>query len=250
MSVGIQIDVLGIECNTDTPDADGVLWDCGPIDGWASADTRGGALSPTGRHGLARLNQLHGGRPLRAFGTTKAPSQAAAWDAYYRLAAILDLNAESDVIVYEPVPKFVTASLAPGNPPKMEDPVDGFFQWDLALVAAFPFKRAVTGTTTAIGSGGSATLVNGGRIAAYPTATVASGGTVDLTIGTRHFTTTDLPVGAVVDMWARTITAADGSSLYGTKSAASKWLALPPGSSLGGQGGMAGLDLTWHDTYA
>src|SRR3546814_6443698 len=91
-----------------------------------------------------------------------------------------------------------------------------------------PLKRAVTERTQSLASGGSASLTNDGRSAAYPVATLTSGGTVDLVIGTRHFTTTALPVGAVVDLWARTNTAADGSSLYGTKSAASEWLVLPP----------------------
>lgn len=240
----MRIDVLGLECNTDTPDADGVLWDCGPIDGWASASIRGGSISPTGRHGMAMLTALWGGRGLRASGWAKAPTQAAAWDAYYRMAAILDLNESGELVVYEPTPKKLIVALDPTQEPKMSDPVAGEFDWDLALVAAFPFKMAATDQTGTLS--GSATLTNGGRAAAYPTFTTTGSGAVSITIAGRTFTTDTVPSGTVIDMWARTVTGPDGSSLYGAKTPESEWLALPPGASTVTA---SGVSYSFADTY-
>lgn len=248
MSDAIQIDIAGIVCNTDTPDADGVLWECAPIEGWASAEIRTGKLTPTGQHGTSPLRSLYDGRPVRAFGIAQAPDQSTAWDVCDMLAALLDLNESGDLIAYEGVPKRLTVTIA--GPPKISDPVNGLVLWDLDLLAAFPYKTILTPLVTPIGAASSDTVTNGGTVAAYPAITLTSGGTVDLVIGGRHFTTDTLPSGAVIDMWSRTVTDGADVSLYAAKDPASEWLALPKGAPLVAQDGTAGLDFTTYDTYA
>jgi len=249
VSDAIQIDVVGIVCNTDTPDADGVLWECAPIEGWASAEIRTGKLTPTGRPGTSLLQSLYDGRPLRAFGVAQAPDQSTAWDVCDMLAALLGLNESGDLIAYEGVPKRLSVTTV--GPPKISDPVNGLVLWDLDLIAAFPYKTALAPVVAPIAAASSASVTNGGTVAAYPVITVTSAGSVDLVIGGRHFTTDTLPAGAVIDMWARTIVDSSGDSLTPwPKHSETEWLTLPPGTAPVDQLGSAAVDFTIHDTYA
>lgn len=244
-----RVDLFGTEANTRTPDVNGCIWSAWFEAGWDSPEVRARALDPTGRHGTELPPSLYGGRPVTIAGSVKAPNMAAAWDAYEQvISSMPGLNETGAVVVHQhSTPRQLIVRQAGKN--RAAEPRSNYFKFLLNLIAPMPFKLGTTERSQALTSGSTASLVNDGRHAAYPTVTLTSGGTVDLVIGTRHFTTAALPAGAVVDMWARTITAADGSSLYGTKTAASEWLALPPGSTLVGQDGTAALDLTWHDTY-
>lgn len=251
MSLGIQIDVLGLECNTDVADTDGVIWECEPVDGWSSATLRRGALDPTGRHGVSPLVQFRGGRPLAIKGAASGPhgdpTQAAAWAAYNRLASILDTNESGDVIVYEPTPKLVTATL--DGESFISDPVNNQIQWDLKLVASFPYKTALTPTVTSLAASASTTLTNNGTAAAYPVVTATSSGTVDLVIGGRHFTTASVASGVVIDMWARTLVDGSGDPVYAAKTPESEWLSLPRGGTSVSNAGTAALSIAHYHTY-
>jgi phage-related protein len=253
VSYGIQIDLVGIECNTDTADADGVTWECGPVDGWSGPDSRKRSLAPSGRHGLFTGSGFYEGRPLRIQGAAYGPpgdsTQAAAWAAYNRLAALLDVNDEGDLIVYEPTPKLVTVQIAPGTTPLISDPVNNLIEWDFSLLAPHPFKTALTPTVTSLAGGASTTLTNAGTKPAYPVITTTSSGTVDLVIGGRHFTTGTLPIGAVIDMWERTLVDGSGDPLPTAKTPESEWLALPVGGTGVDQDGTAALSISHYATF-
>ena len=242
-------DLFGTPANSTVPDADGNVWTVASSEGWDAPDQRTQLMSPTGLHGQRILNPYAEGRSVVLEGLVLAPSEAAAWKAYDRLtSAMPGLGGSGDIVAYEPVPKSLTVVQA--GPPRVSKPLGGTISYRLTLLAEYPWKRALSQGTEAIAAGGTGVLTATGTFPAAFEVTLTSGGTVDLVIGTRHFTTTALPSGAVIDMGARTITAADGSSLYGAKTAASEWLALPPGTTTIEQDGTAALDLTWHDTYA
>ncbi len=133
-----------------------------------------------------------------------------------------------------------------------DEPIGRRFTFQIPLLAAFPFKQAVTPKTDTLAALGSDTFINDGTVPAFPVVTVgAMGGTVDLVIDGRHFTTSSLPGNAVIDMWARTIKDSTGTDISPwPKFSETEWLAFPPGSSLVEQAGIALLSITHHDTYA
>ena len=246
-----QIDLGDIDCNTGTP-ASGVFWSCGWPEGWDSPEQRGGILEPTGRDGAAGLAPWWSARVLVIKGACRASSAANAWNAYYLLTSGLPgLRGEMELVVHEPTPKGLTA--VQHAPPKA-DPrginSGNQFQWQLTLRADYPLKRVLTPTTGTLAASTTSSFTNGGTDAAYPVVTTTSSGTVDIVIGGRHFTTTSVASGTVIDMWARTVTAAGGSSLYSAKTPASEWLALPPGATSVSNAGTAALAFAWSDTYA
>lgn len=239
------IDMLGIECNVG-PDGDGVLWSVAFIDD--APDSAMGRVAPTGRHGLGLGPLFRHGRTLAPEGSVEAPTQALAEAAAERLRA-LGLNGEGDIVWYEDVPKFLTVTQV--DAAKLTDPIDGWFEFDLRMLAPFPFRRAVTEKTELLTDAGPYSLVNDGTMPAYPVITVVMDGTVDLVIAGRHFTTDTLPAGAVIDMWARTIVDSAGDPITPwPKHSETEWLALPTGSTSVDQFGIATLDFTHHDTYA
>jgi hypothetical protein len=249
MSTALVRSILGLSCNSDTPDSDGVVWTCSRVEGWDAAEIRQSSLTPTGRHGIALGAAFRGGRPLRATGLALAPNQTAAWAAYNRLAAILDVNQTGQLITYEPTPKQITVALS--DKPLISSPLNGHFTWDLSLIAPVPFKTATTSTTTTLAGGATTTIANAGTSAAYPVVTVTSSGTVDLVIGGRHFTTSSLASGVYIDMWARTIRTSSGVDVTPwPKVPATEWLAIPPGSQSVQQAGTAALSIVTSDTYA
>lgn len=251
MGDALAIDILGVEFNRDAPDGDGITRTVAFSED--SADVQGGSVNPTGRHGVALLPQFFGANTVNPTGRVTAPTRALAEAAREELRA-LGVGVEGDIIWHETVPKFLTVTRAP-SPPKISRP-SGFsastqqsFVWDIVFTAAFPFLRSVTTSTQTFAAPSTHALVNAGTQAAYPVVTTTSSGSVDIVIGGRHFVTTGVPLGTEIDMWARTVTGPDGSSLYTAKTPASEWLALPPGSTPTQQAGTAGLAFVWHDTY-
>ena len=239
----LHVDLLGIQCNTG-PDTDGIEWTYRTADD--EPEIRLGLLLPTGRHGVSIGPSLRGGRRVSPAGMVKAPTQTLAWEARERLA-VLGSDGEGDIVWHETVPKFLTVTQA--GPALIRQPVDGNFDYELDLIAAFPFRRALTGTTLPIGAGTTA-LTNNGTVAAFPVITTTAAGAVDFTIDGRSFTTDAVPSGTVVDMWARTITDGSGATLEPwPKHSAAEWLAIPRGSDDLINAGVP-LLVSWHDTYA
>lgn len=247
MADAVRIDVFGIECNTDVPDANGVRWTVRTSED--DPDVTGGRLNPTGRHGAALLPQLRGVRAWAPTGMAFASTQEAAFAAREQLRAIGFGGAEGDIVWHETVPKFVTVTQQ--DAALVTPPVDGELNYGLALVSAFPFRRAVEEKTVTLTGIGPETVVNDGTVPAFPMVTVVMAGNVDLVIGGRHFTTDVLPDDAVIDMWARTIKDSSGVDISPwPKHSETEWLAVPPGSNSVEQLGVATLDFTIHDTYA
>ena len=240
----LQVDLLGIQCNAG-PDADGIEWTYRTADD--QSEMRLSTLLPTGRHGLSVGSNLRGGRRVNPTGLVMAPTQALAWEARERLAA-LGFGVEGDIVWHEAVPKFLTVTQA--GPALLRQPAAGTFEYELDLIAAFPFRRALTGTTLPVGSGAPVELTNNGTVPAYPVIATTSSGAIDFTIDGRSFTTDSVPSGTVIDMWARTITDGSGATLEPwPKHSAAEWLAIPRGSvDLVNSG--AALSVSWHDTYA
>lgn len=244
MADALQIDLGTIECNVGI-DADGIEWNAAMVDDLP--DVRGGQVLPTGRHGTSLAAILRGGRTFAPEGVVVAPTQTLAWDAIERLRAF-GFQVDIDIVWHETVPKFVTVTQRAAA--KTSDPVGGVFEYQLDLIAAYPFRRALTGTTTPVGAGATVPLTNNGTVAAHPVVTTTSAGAVDFSIGGRSFTTDTVPSGTVIDMWARTIT--DGSGVAVSpwpKHSAAEWLAIPAGTTNLVNAGVA-LSVSWHDTYA
>ena len=240
----LQLDLGTIECNVGV-DADGIEWNAVLVDD--IVNVRGGQIAPTGRHGVSLTPNLRGGRLFAPEGSVVAPTQALAWDAIERLRA-LGFDESFDIVWHETVPKFVTVTQR--GPASTDDPIRGVFEYKLDLIAAYPFRRALTGTTLPASSGATVELTNNGTVPAHPVITTTGSGAVDFTIGGRSFTTDSVPSGTVIDMWARTITDGSGVTIEPwPKHSAAEWLAIPRGSvDLVNSG--AALSVSWHDTYA
>lgn len=118
------------------------------------------------------------------------------------------------------------------------------------LVADSPLIQAVTPVTTPVPAGSTVSVESPGTEAADLRVTVTSAGTVKLTAGGLTLTTTALPVGAVIDTGARTVTSSAGVDLWGTVATFAQWPALPRGGGPIEQAGTAGLSIQHFDTYA
>lgn len=248
-STGVRVDVCGVTCSTGLPSADNATWIVTEVSGWDSPEQRTGQLAPTGRHGTVSFTSLYGGRTLTVSGAVFADSDADAWAAYYRLCGSMPgLNETGDLIVYESPAKALTVEQS--GPPRVSSPVDGLVEFQLTLLASYPFKRSTAEATAAVGSGATISLTNNGTAAAHPVITTTGSGTVDFTIAGRSFTTDAVPSGTVIDMWARSITDGSGEPLSPwPKHSAAEWLSIPRGSvDLVNAG--APLSVSWHDTYA
>lgn len=247
---GLPISIFDLDCNTDTPDANGVTWSC-TMDGWSNSDIQSGSLDPTGRHGLSLLQQWRRGKPMQFTGLAKAASESDAWDGYYAFAAMFDVNTDGDVVAQEPTPKQIRARISAS--PLISTPrgtgQSWTMRWDVQLVAEFPYKTALTPTTTPLAASASTTLTNNGTAAAYPVVTTTSIGTVDLVIGGRHFTTASVASGVVIDMWARTLVDGSGDPVYAAKTPESEWLSLPRGGTSVTNAGTAALSIAHYHTY-
>ena len=176
------VDLLGIICNS-TVDADGTEWNVETMPGWASPDVGVPTLNPTGVHGVLLARSWFRQRVVEVRGTAVATSYENAWAAYQRISSVAPLEATADLIVYEPVPKFLTVAL--GDIPRVSEPsLSHVIEFSLVLVAEFPFKRALDATTLALTPGGSTTFTPASTVPATEfDVTVTSTGTVSLTAG-------------------------------------------------------------------
>lgn len=129
---------------------------------------------------------------------------------------------------------------------------DRVLQVVIDVTATDPFKRATTATTTPLAASSTVSIASSGTAAADLRVTVTSAGTVVLSAGGLTLTTTTLPVGAVIDTGAATITALDGSDLFSAVpvTVSPQWPALPAGGGPVTQAGTAALSIEHHDTYA
>src|SRR5689334_14277698 len=102
MTPAMRIDLFGVQCNTDVPDANGVRWTAKFRSGWSSPSEIQDVGNATGRPGGVLLDERHGTRTLVVGGWAFAPDQDAAWEAFYQLGAMPGIGASGDVVAYEP----------------------------------------------------------------------------------------------------------------------------------------------------
>ena len=249
----VRVDLFGIQCNTDVPDANGVLWDvAAPLTGWASPTLYSARDRPSVRPGSVIVDERHGERILEVSGWAKAPDQAMAWDVYAQLSVMPGVGASGLVAVYEPVPKGLTVRQA--EEPRISDPVDGNLEFLLTLVATQPYKRALSAKTVSVAAGATVTLTNDGTATAYLTATATGSGTVRLrqdVSGQVLRSKASVGSGTVFDSGLRQVRSGGGVVLSGVVDNPSEWLSIPRlASSSVTNLGSAPLDVTFYDSYA
>jgi len=247
--------LFGVEANTDTPSADGCVWTVASSDGWDAPDQRTQFTSPTGRDGQRVSNMYADGRQVVIKGMIFAPTDEAAWVAYDRVtSAMPGLRGVGDITAYEPVPKSLTVVQA--GPPRVLKPLGRQLTYWLTLTAEYPWKRALTATTVAVGAGATVSHTAAGSFPAEIEVTTTSAGTVDLDIGGQRLRWGSLPVGAVLTSGPgfanpkRTARAADGSNLFGLIVQPMQWPAMSPGSNSLVNRGTAALSVRYFPTYA
>src|ERR1044072_557285 len=190
----VDVTLAGLLMDGSTADASGVTWTVEEVVGWDSAPVRLDEQDRTGRHGGYGPGALYASRLLTLSGVGDCPSLAAAFAARDRLHTL----ASGDLVVGEPVPKFVEVSS--GGAPRASDPIDGgacWFRFQIPLTAHDPFKRSSSARTTVVAASSTLGVGNDGTAAADLVVTVTSPGTVVLTAGGLTLTTTSLPTGAV-----------------------------------------------------
>lgn len=245
-----------VDANTDTPSADGCVWTVASSDGWDAPDQRTQLDSPTGRDGQYVSNMYADGRPVVIKGLIFPPDEGAAWAAYDRVSSSLPgLRGVGDITAYEPVPKSLT--VVQSGPPRVTKPAgrSPMTYW-LSLTAEYPWKRAVSATTVAVGGGATVSHPAAGTFAAEVEVTTTSAGTVDLTIAGLRLRTGSLPSGAVLTSGPgfanpkRTILSASGANLFGSIVQPMQWPAMSPGSNSIHQAGTASLSIRYFPTFA
>ena len=244
------VDLLGIICNS-TADADGTVWNIEKMPGWQSPDVRVPTLNPTGAHGIRLARSWFGGRIVEAVGSAEATSYENAWAAYERISNVAPLEATADLIVYEPVPKFLTVAL--GDIPRVSEPSPSHvIEFSLVLVSEYAFKRVLDATTVALAAGGSATFTAGGKKPAEFEVTTTSTGTVELSSGGLTLSTYSLPSGSVISSMPgrRGITGPSGEDLSSSLVPGYQWPAIVPGSNTVDNAGSAAVSLSFYDSFA
>jgi len=248
----IQVDLFGVECNTDVPDANGVRWHVGSIKGWTSPTVRSERAMATGRTGTILLDERHSERVLEVPGTVQAPDQATAWDAYNQLAVMPGLGSSGVVVVHEPTPKSLL--VREGEEPRADEPVNGWFEFLLTLVALQPYKTPLTGTTVSISAGATVNVTNDGNVPAYLTVEATTSGTVrvkqmDSLQVLRSKTT--VAAGTTFNGTTKRVTSSGGTVLLGVVDNPSEWLSVPRLDTVGIKNeGTALLDVTIYHSYA
>ena len=219
------------------------------VDGWGSPARRMSTEVRTGRHGVTIAGQLYAERTIVHEGLVECSTAVAANDIANELAALAPGVAYDYVVSHEALsPLACSVDVAVGANPEWID--DRSFTYSLTLVAADPFKRALSARTTAVGAGSSVPLTNDGTAAAHMLVTLTSGGTVVLTAGGVTLTTDALPAGAVIDTASTSVTADDGTDLMHLVAMPPLMPMLPAGGGSGAQAGTAALSIETFDTYA
>jgi hypothetical protein len=244
------VDLFGVLCNTDTVDADGIEWTV-DLEGWDSPDQRSPVGDPAGRHGGVPMGDLWGVRTLVAVGEAVAPTQALAWDAYYRLTGSMPgLGKEGTVVVHEPTPKQLTVRQS--GPPRVSSPVRGLVSFRLTLGAMDPLKQGTTLKSVTIGPGSSVAVTNAGNESAEPVLTTGGAGLVNVSSdhGGTISTDTSVPSGTVFDVLHRDVSSPTGDDLFTATSPGMLWFSLPPGDTNVHNSGTQPVTLTFRDAYA
>src|ERR1044072_9382399 len=108
----VDVTLAGLLMDGSTADASGVTWTVEEGVGWDSAPVRLDEQDRTGRHGGYGPGPLYASRLLTLSGVADCPSLAAAFAARDRLHTL----ASGDLVVGEPVPKFVEGSFGGARP--------------------------------------------------------------------------------------------------------------------------------------
>ena len=252
MSDDLRIDLFGIECNTDVPDANGVLWNAGPLNGWNSPSVRSERTMATGRSGTVLLDERHSERVLEVPGWITAPTQDAAWEAYNQLSVMPGLGSSGLVTVYEPTPKSLLVRQA--EEPRAPEPVNSWFEFLLTLVALTPYKSSLSAVTTSIAPGATQTLTNNGTAPAYLTVQANSAGTVrvrQMDSGQVLRSKASVSSGTTFDAARKRVTTSGGTVLFGVVDNPSEWLSIPQLDSAPVKNeGTAPVNVTFYHSYA
>jgi len=248
-------DLFGVDANTDEPSADGCVWTVASSDGWDAPDQRTQFTSPTGRDGQRVSSMYADGRPVVIKGLIFAPSDGAAWAAYDRVTSSLPgLRGMGTITAFEPVPKSLT--VVQSAPPRVSKPAGRQLTYWLSLTAEYPWKRALSATTVAVGAGATVSHTAAGTFPAEIEVTCTSTGTVDLTIAGLRLRTGSLNVGAKLTSGPgftnpkRTIISVTGVNLFGLIKQPMQWPAISPGSNSIHQAGTANLSIRYFPTFA
>jgi hypothetical protein len=249
VSAQLPWDLFGTSANTDTPDANGCTWTVASSEGWDAPDQRTEFTSPTSQHGVYGSNRYADGRPVIIRGLVFAPTQEAAWLAYDRITSGMPgLMDSGDIVSYEPVPKMLTVHQA--GPPRVSKPADGRLRFELALIAEYPWKRALSAVTVPVAAGDSETFTPAGTFAAEVIVTTTSTGTVDFGAGGLTLRASSVASGTVFDSLERTVTSAGGADLFGSTLPGIQWPAVAVGSNTFVNNGTADVELSYFPTYA
>lgn len=256
MSDALRRTVCGRDCNTGTPDANGLIWTVEAVEGWDAPDQSTQAGNLTGKHGSSVTQKYAQGRQLVVRGLIMAPTQDAAWTAYNDqvVSNMPGILGRGDIVTYEPVPKVITVEQF--GPPRITVPAGGVMRYMLTLLARYPWKVATTAVTVTVGAGATVSHTAAGSFAAEVEVTLTSGGTVDLSIGGQRLRTGSLPSGAVLTSGPgfsrpkRTIRSSAGGNLFGLIVQPMQWPALVPGANSLHQAGTAALSVRYFPTYA
>ena len=247
--------LFGVDANTDTPSADGCIWTVASSDGWDAPDQRTRLDSPTGRDGQYVSSMYADGRPVVIKGMIFAPDDGAAWAAYDRVTSSMPgLRGVGEITAFEPVPKSLT--VVQSGPPRVTKPAGRQLTYWLSLAAEYPWKRALSPTTVAVGAGSTVSHPAAGTFPAEIEVTCTSTGTVDLTIGGLRLRTQSLNAGVKLTSGPgvtnpkRSIISSTGVNVFWTVIQPMQWPAMSPGVNSIHQAGTANLSIRYFPTFA
>lgn len=256
MSDLVPVTLCGVLMDN-TPDSNGVLWRVlrEGLLGWDSPLVDSPRSLISGKHGVAMAGNWYRDRNVTVRGRVKAPTDALAWEAYYQiLNEIPGVNGSGQLLVGEPVPKWLDVELA--DDPDLTDPRNGRFNFQIPLTAEYPFKRAVGTVTVPVGAGATVAHTAQGRAAAEIEVTTTTAGTVVLSIAGLTLRTSALPAGSVLTSGPgfthpeRTVRGPAGEDLFSATLSPMQWPAVAPGDNSLVNSGTASLEVTYYPTYA
>jgi len=250
----MRVDLFGLECNTDAPDANGVVWNVAGIGGWGSPEVASIRSRPSVRMGSVLTDERHGERVVTIPGWIDAPDASTAWAAWEQLAVMPGLGASGTVTAYQPNGARSLLVRQAEEPRTDQDIVGASFDFLLTLVALQPYKTGGSLKTVTVAAGATVTLTNAGTATAYLTATASGSGTVRLrqnVSGQVLRSRASVSSGTVFDSGLRQVRSSGGVVLSGVVDNPSEWLSIPrlASTSVTNQG-TAPLSVTFYDSYA
>lgn len=237
-------------------DDDGVEWWATSVGGWDSPDVRSPRGQRASAHGLYLSTFFHGGRSLELAGHIVCPTTALAYSAKTLLAALVNVDRDLVLTVFEDECRQVVARRSDRL---LLRQTDGLVEFQIPLVAADPRKYGCDTRSLAVGTATDATATNHGTIDAFATATIT--GPVGTPTLVNVSTGDELPVDIAlaageqldVDFDLHLVTVG-GASVRSALLSGYRWWTLAPGDNVvrlegyGTDGGTR-LELRWRDAW-